>query len=141
MKQFLGPQPLNTDVAALLLRLILGGLFFFIHGWQKIDNYQQILPMFGDIIGIGSKLSFNLVIFAEFFCAFLILVGLFTRLAVIPLLITMFIAYFVAHAKDDFQVKTLPFVYLWLCPVVFVLGSGKFSLDQLLYKKKKNTDN
>ncbi len=59
------------------------------------------------IIGIGSKLSFNLVIFAEFFCGLLVLIGFFTRLAVIPIFIDMAVAFFIAHAKDPFDVKAI----------------------------------
>jgi len=100
--------------------------------------YDQILPMFGDIIGIGSKLSFHLVIFAELVCGFFILIGFFTRLSVIPVFITMIVAYFVAHAKDPFQVKQLAFLYLLLSIVVFVLGSGRYSVEALLQKNRKH---
>ncbi len=134
-------QSLHTDLAALFLRLIVGGLFFAYSGYQKITNYDKILPMFQDIIGIGSKLSFNLVIFAEFFCAFFVLIGFLTRLTVIPILITMAVAFFIAHAKDPFDVKTLPLVYLLLSIVIFVLGSGKFSIDRLIFKNKASLDN
>lgn len=132
--KLLSHQSLNTDIAALLLRIIFGGLFVR-YGYDKIIGYDQILPMFQDLIGIGSKLSFNLVIFAEFFCGFLVLIGFFTRLAVIPIFITMAVAFFIAHAKDPFDVKALPFVFLLLTIVIFVLGSGKFSIDKLIGKK------
>ena len=124
---------LNHDLGVLLLRLIFGGLFVR-YGYMKLANYDQILPMFGDIIGIGSKLSFNLVIFAELFCGFLVAIGLLTRLAVIPIFITMAVAFFVAHAKDPFDVKAIAFVFLLLSIVVFVFGSGKYSVDKLLFK-------
>src|SRR5690242_18252364 len=124
--KLLQTRSLNTDLAALLLRLIFGGLFVR-HGYTKLASYDQILPMFGDIIGIGAKLSFNLVIFAELGCGFLVLVGFLTRLSVLPVLFTMAVAFFIAHEKDAFDVKTLPFVYLLLSIVIFVLGSGKFS--------------
>lgn len=133
---FLSYQPFNTDLAALLLRLIFGGLFTY-HGYTKLIAYDQILPMFTDLVGIGVKTSFNLVIFAELFCGLFVVFGLLTRLSVIPIFITMFVAYFVAHAKDVFQVKELAFVYLLLSIVVFVLGSGKYSVDRLLFKPKE----
>ena len=132
--KLLSSQSLNTDLATLLLRLIFGGLFVY-YGYFKIASYNQILPMFGDIIGIGSNLSFNLVIFAELICGFLVLIGFMTRIAVIPVFITMIVAYFIAHEKDTFQVKQIAFVYLLLSIVVFILGSGKYSLDKLLSKK------
>jgi putative oxidoreductase len=133
--RILSPRSLYTDLAALVLRLVFGGLFIY-YGWMKLSNYDQILPMFGDIIGIGSKLSFNLVIFAEFFCGIFITVGFFTRLAVVPIFITMVVAFFIAHAKDTFEVKQLAFVYMLLCPVIFLLGGGRYSLDALMFRGK-----
>jgi putative oxidoreductase len=47
----------------------------------------------------------------------------------------MFVAYFIAHAKDPFDTKAIAFVFLLLSVVVFVLGSGKYSVDRLLFKK------
>jgi len=134
MNKLFNYRSINTDVAALLLRLIVGGLFIR-YGYNKVMAYDQILPMFGDIIGIGAKLSFNLVIFAELFCGFLVLMGIFTRLSIIPIFITMAVAFFIAQAKDAFDVKALAFVFLFLSIVIFVLGSGKYSVDRLMYKK------
>jgi len=125
----------NMDAAALLLRLVFGGLFVY-HGWTKIQMYDQILPHFPDLIGIGSKLSFNLVIFAEFFCGILVVIGLLTRLAVIPILITMIVVNFIALAKADFQAKELPLVFLVLCLVVLILGPGKYSVDGMITNRR-----
>lgn len=135
MKKLLQTQPLHTDLATLLLRIVFGGMFIF-HGWPKLANYNAMLEMFGDPIGLGTELSLILVIFAEFFCGIFILLGFLTRFSVIPVFITMLVAYFVAHGADEFQVKMLPFVYLWLCVVIFLLGSGKYSVDNLLFKKQ-----
>jgi putative oxidoreductase len=134
MKKILSSQSLHTDLAALLLRLILGGLFIY-HGYGKLVNYDMYLSMSKSIIGLGAKTEFNLVIFAEFFCGIFVTIGFFTRLTVIPILITMAVAYFIAHGKDAFMMKELPFTFLLLCIPVFVLGSGRYSVDRLLFKK------
>ena len=136
-KNILGPQSLNTDFGILLLRLVFGGLFIYI-GFSKIEHYHQYLPMFKDYTGLGVKTSYNLVIFAEFFCGILVSIGLLTRLAVIPILITMIVVIFVALKDKGFNDKQLPFLYLILSLVIFVLGSGKYSADALLFKRKKN---
>lgn len=133
--KILQTQPLHTDGAALLLRMLFGGLFVR-YGYMKLAAYDQILPQFGDIIGIGAQLSFNLVIFAELVCGFLVLIGLLTRLSVIPIFITMAVAFFVAHANDPFDVKALAFVFLLLSVIVFVLGSGRYSIDGWLFQKR-----
>ncbi len=132
--KLIGSQSLNTDIAALLLRLIFGGIFVY-YGYTKLTTFGQIVPIFKDVIGIGVKTSLVLVIFAEFFCGFLVLIGLLTRITVIPIFITMAVAFFIAHANDPFQIKNLAFVYLLLSVVVFVLGSGKYSVDKFLLKK------
>ena len=134
MKKVFDYRSLNIDLATLLLRLIFGGLFVR-YGYMKMSAYNDILPMFGDIIGIGSKLSFNLVIFAELVCGFLVLIGLLTRFAVIPIFITMVVAFFIAHKNDPFDMKAVAFLLLCLSLVVFILGSGKYSIDALLFKK------
>lgn len=137
MKRLINPESLNTDLATLILRLVFGGMFIY-HGYPKLVGYNDMLGMFGDPIGLGTELSVMLVIFAEFCCGIFILVGLFTRYAVVFTFITMLVAYFVAHAKDEFMVKMLPFVYIWLCVVIFILGSGRYSLDAVISKSKPN---
>jgi putative oxidoreductase len=122
---------LNTDLAALILRILFGGMFIY-YGYLKIQGYDMYMPMMKDYIGLGGKLSYNLVIAAEFFCGFLILIGFLTRWAILPIAFSMVIVFFVAHANDNFLVKNLPLVYLLLCPVIFLLGSGRFSVDALM---------
>ena len=132
MRNFISnPAPLNTDLAAFLLRLFFGALFVYA-GVTKVQAFNTILPMFTDIIGIGPKLSFILLIFAELICGFLVVIGLATRFAVIPIFIAMGVAYFIAHGKDPFPVKQLPLLLFLLCFVIFILGSGRYSVDAWL---------
>jgi len=131
--KLLSYNSLNTDLASLLLRVLLGSLFVH-YGYTKFISYNEILPKFPDLIGIGSNTSLILVIFAELVCGFFVAVGFLTRLAIIPIFITMLVAYFIAHAADPFQTKALPFVYMVLSIIIFILGSGAFSLDRLIRK-------
>ena len=136
INRMLSYRSLNTDLATLFIRLLFGGLFMY-YGYTKLIAYNEILPMFKDYIGIGSKLSLILVIFAELVCGFFVLIGFVTRLAIIPIFITMAVAYFMAHANDPFTVKQIAFVYLCLCPVIFLLGSGSYSVDKILFKNRR----
>ena len=135
MKRLLSSNPFSPDFAAFLMRLIVGGLFCAYHGYDKVVHYHLYLSMTKDIIGIGPQLTYNLIIFAELFCGFLVLIGLLTRVAIIPLFINMSVAFLVVHAHDPFLVKELAFLFWVLCLPVFVLGSGKYSADRLLLKK------
>jgi putative oxidoreductase len=134
MSKLLNSQSLNTDFATFILRLSFGALFMY-HGFMKIASFNSMAGHFPNPIKVGSTVSLLLVIFAEFFCGFFVAIGLMTRLAVIPILITMVVAYFMVHGAQEFKVKELALVYMILSLVVFVLGSGKASVDKLILKK------
>lgn len=134
MKRFLGPEPLDKNLAALLLRILVGGLMIM-HGWPKIANYDQYVTEFNPI-GLGNDLSLCLAIFGEFICGIFLVLGFMTRLSAIPVLITMIVAFFVVHAPHPFDVKEKSLVYMGLTVVIFFLGSGRYSADALIFKKK-----
>lgn len=136
---FINHRSLHTDLGILLLRLIFGCMFMYV-GYLKISAYNQMLSMMGDPIGIGTELSLILVIFAELFCGFFVAIGLLTRLTVIPILVVMIVVLFVVHIRDQFVMIQLPFVYWLLCFVIFIFGSGRFSLDYYLFGRKSRLE-
>jgi putative oxidoreductase len=84
---------------------------------------------FMDFMGMGSTLSLIMVVFAEFFCALFLILGLFTRLACIPLIITMAVALFKAHNGDVFGDGSHAALYLGGFLALLLLGPGKASVD------------
>ncbi|TRX48064.1 DoxX family protein [Fulvivirga sp. M361] len=132
---FLSQKEFNGDLTKILLRLLLGGLMAY-HGISKLYSFHELLPFFPDLIGIGSHTSLMLVIFAELVCGTFVIFGILTRLTVLPICITMMIAYFLAHSNDPFQTKELSFVFLGLSMIVFITGSGSWSIDHLMFTKK-----
>src|SRR5690606_8399323 len=88
----------SVSIALLLLRVVAGSSMLMNHGLKKIFNFNGILSKgFADPFHIGSKASLGLTVFAEVFCAALLIIGLFTRLASLPLIIAMVVALFFAH--------------------------------------------
>src|SRR5689334_20821739 len=88
----------DTAVTIAMLALRLGiGILMIAHGFDKLQHFGQMSGKFSDPLHIGSSLSLSLVVFAEFFCACFIVLGLFTRFACIPLIIDMAIALTYAH--------------------------------------------
>ena len=133
-KFLLSNKVTGVDLSLLLIRIASGG-FMFSHGWGKLQKLVNGNFEFGDPIGLGPEISLALTVFAEILCAFFLLIGLFTRLASIPLLITMIVAVFVVHLDHDFGKKELGLFYLISYLVIFISGPGKFSLDSLIFKK------
>lgn len=102
------------------------------HGWMKLANVLDGNFAFADPIGLGTYTSLYLTIFAEVVCAGFLILGLFTRLALIPLMITMIVAFFVVHANDAFQMKELPLTFLGIYLALFFTGPGEISVDAKL---------
>ena len=122
-------QPFFTSVSLLILRLFFGGVMLFAHGWPKLAAINERISTFPDPLGVGSPLSYSLAVFAEVGCAILVMVGLMTRFALVPLIITMAVAFFVVHGADPFAKKELAFMYLAAYVAMLLPGPGLFSLD------------
>ncbi len=134
LKKFLKPQvlPLRADLAILILR-VGSSLLMMRYGYGKLLQYLSGDHSFADPIGIGEEFSLILAVGAEFFCSILVLVGLGTRLALIPLIITMLVAFFIIHADDPFDKKEHPLVFLIPYVAVMLTGAGRFSLDRKIF--------
>ncbi|WP_153558336.1 DoxX family protein [Roseimaritima sediminicola] len=129
----------TLNSTGLLVLRVLFGLLMLVHGWQKLSGFGELAEVFPDPIGIGSRLSLILAIGAEFGCSLLLIIGLATRLATIPLAFTMLVAGLVVHSDDPWQKKELAFCYLTVYIVLLLTGPGKFSLDHLLANRKSKT--
>lgn len=124
----------NIDIALLIARVAVG-LLMLTHGLPKIELLQSDPTSFVDFMGIGSTLSLVLAIAAEVLCSVLIIFGLGTRFAVIPLIITMLVTVSVVHGSDPFASKEMGLHYLLGYLMLLLMGSGKYSLDFAIAKK------
>jgi putative oxidoreductase len=119
----------------LIMRLGLGGMMLFGHGWSKLAHFSEKATMFPDPIGLGGATSLALVTFAEFFCALGIILGLATRLAAIPLVVNMLVAALIYHSGDPWPKKELALLYAVPFLTLLFAGGGKFSLDAVLWPR------
>jgi len=127
-----GTREQYLDILVLLLRVSIAA-FMITHGWPKLSKLLAGGEIqFGNPIGLGPALSLILVVFSEVFCSILIGIGLGTRLATLPLMVTMFVAAFVSHGADPFGRKETALLYLLIYLTLFVIGSRKYSVDHLL---------
>jgi putative oxidoreductase len=124
----------TLSVALFILRVGVGSLMMIQHGLGKLQNFGAKANSFSDPLGIGSTTSLSLVIFAEFFCAAFIILGLFTRLAAIPLVIAMSVALFSAHKGEFFGEGENAGMFLICFVTILLTGPGRFSLDRLIGK-------
>lgn len=134
--KFLFPlKPDGTAMSLLILALrILFGLLLMSHGVQKWANFNAMSESFPDPLGIGSQLSLILAIFGEMVCSIAFIFGFLYRLAMIPMIFTMCVAFFIIHGTDPFSVKEPAFIYLVVFVLLYITGPGKFSLDYFIAK-------
>lgn len=142
MKNFIAKFNKTTDqkltsFGLLVLRVGVGAIMATAHGWGKLTSYSERISSFADPFGLGPAVSVTLVVFAEFFCSILIILGAFTRLAVIPPIIVMLTAALIIHADDPFGKKELAVVFLTAFSTLLFTGAGKYSVDGLMSRKYK----
>jgi len=102
------------------------------HGIPKLLNLIQGTLMKSDPIGIGVLATTILVVIAEAICPMLIIIGYKTRLASIPVIITMGVAAFIVHGAETLasKEKALLLLFLFAFVAIALLGPGKHSVDR-----------
>lgn len=125
----------SIDLAILILRI---GLAFFMipHGHDKFKTlWDGGGSDFPDPLHVSPKFSLFLTVFAEFFSSILLAIGLFSRFALIFLMGCMLIVAFNIHGSDPLGDKEHALLYFVGYVVIFLIGVGKYSLDNRFFKK------
>ncbi|HEY8387682.1 MAG TPA: DoxX family protein [Parasegetibacter sp.] len=123
----------SFNLALFLMRLAFGGLMLINHGFEKLMRYSELQYKFSDPFGFGPKWSLILVIFAEVFCSILVIIGLFTRFALIPLIITMLTVLFYVK-NGDLKGGEMSALFLSGFLAILLVGPGKASVDGMMGK-------
>ena len=130
---------LYADIWLLILR-VLSAAFMLTHGYPKLLKlFAGGEIKFGDPIGIGPVASLVLVVFSEVVCTILIGLGLLTRLSSIPVMITMLVAAFISHGPEPFGRKEMALLYFLVFATLLIFGSGKYSLDNYVFRKNQKS--
>lgn len=130
----LAPNSVNTGL--FLIRAVFG-IMLCVHGWQKLTGFSSMADSFPDPLHVSHPVSLGLTVFAEFFCSALVVLGLFTRLAAIPVVILMAVVTYVVNRHEALTAPGHEMGILYLAAFVAILfaGGGRFSLDGLIRKK------
>ncbi len=133
----------HLSFAGPLLARLSVGLVFISTGWGKLHHLSDLVDYFRELGIPAASLQAPMVASVEFFGGILILVGLLTRLAALPLAVTMVVAIITAKRGDIEGVTGLLRLEEWLFLVVFVwlavAGAGKASLDHLIARLRRSS--
>lgn len=123
----------SASILILCLRIFFG-ILFFTHGVDKMINFNELSYTYPSVFGFGSYMTLMLAIFCEFCCSLFLIAGLIVRIIVVPMIISMAVAFFDIH-DAMFPEGELALIYLIMFTVLFITGPGRYSLDCLIFTR------
>ena len=125
-------------LAPLLGRLAVG-LVFMSTGWGKVHNIPKVIAFFTELGIPAPGFHAYLVAYSELLCGTALVIGLLTRLATVPLIVSMIVAILTAKRADLHGLFDLvgfdEFTYLVVLVMIAILGPGSASVDAVLTKQ------
>ncbi len=115
------------------------GLLFLSTGWGKVHSLEKVTHFFESLHIPAPGLNAVVVGYSELLCGGLLVIGLCTRLATLPLIVSMIVAILTAKLPDLHGVLDLvgfdEFTYLCVLVMLGLIGPGRVSLDRVLAKR------
>jgi putative oxidoreductase len=122
------------------------GLLFALDGWAKLHHLDSVTEYFAKLNIPAPGFNALLVASTQLVCGTLLVVGLVTRLATLPLIMSMFVAILTAKLKELGDLHGAfaviygfmgfdEFTYLCVLVMILLLGPGRVSLDTLVVRK------
>jgi putative oxidoreductase len=125
-------------LAPLLGRLAVG-LLFLSTGWGKVHSLDKVTAFFVKLQIPAPGLNAVVVGYSELICGALLVIGLCTRLATLPLIVSMIVAILTAKLSDIHGLFDLvaadEFTYLCILVMLLIIGPGQLSLDAILVRR------
>ena len=130
--------PSNTfNIAMLFFRVAISVELIIAHGLKKIGIGVSEAEKIPNPLHLPEAINQCFAVASNLFFPVFILLGLFTRLAILPVLAVTLTGYFLLHWNDSLLEKDMPFMYSVSFLLILFLGAGKYSLDYLINKKIK----
>ena len=142
-----GNNAFAISLGLLILRLALGAVFIY-HGGQKAFGWFNGNATLADFAatqaiksmpGLPPLVWAALAAYSEFFGGVGILLGFLTRLAVLPVMVSMFVGIWQVHGKNGFDNVERGYEYnvilIGICTMLMLAGGGLVSADAFLFKR------
>jgi putative oxidoreductase len=134
----LGQVERGRWLAPLVGRLAVG-LLFLSTGWGKVHSLDKVTSFFVKLGIPAPGLNAVVVGYSELICGALLVIGLCTRLATLPLIVSMVVAILTAKLSDIHGLFDLvaadEFTYLCVLVMLAIIGPGELSLDHILVRR------
>jgi putative oxidoreductase len=115
-----------TDAALLFLRVSASLLVLLVHGLPKVLHVRGQLGAIEDPLHLGSVFTLGFAIFAEVVCPLLMILGIATRLAALPILVVTVVALTLVHPDWTLEQGQFAWMLLILFGTVAIGGAGRY---------------
>lgn len=120
--------------ALLGFRVLLAVELFRVHGLRKFQSPPGEAPeVVPNPLGLPAGLNQLVANFSDTVVPALVILGIGTRLAVLPTIGVTAIGYFVVHRHDSVAVRDVPYLYTICFLLLLALGPGTRSFDHYLW--------
>ncbi len=128
--------PVNRfHLTLLIFRIAIAAELMLAHGLKKIGIGVADAEVVPNPLHLPETLNQLFAEAANLFFPVLVMLGLFTRLAVLPTLAVTLTGYFLVHWNDSLMEKDMPFMYSLAFLLLLSFGPGKYSIDNFINKK------
>lgn len=114
----------RIDLGLFFLRLTGSLLLLYVHGLPKVLHFSEELTRIEDPFGFGPYFSLIPAIVAEVFCPILILFGVATRLACVPIIAVLLVAMLVVHPGWSIAEGQFGWLLLIVFTTLAITGPG-----------------
>lgn len=121
-----------NNIALLLFRVLVAVELFRVHGMKKFrveNGEREHLP---NPFHLPEKLNGFVAAFSDTVVPVFLVLGLGTRLFLLPTIGVTAVGYFVVHRKDSLEVRDVPYIYTVTLLFLLALGAGTYSLDHYI---------
>ena len=139
---FLFPQNFRCKGVSffILILRVFFGVMFFLHGLDKMMNFNELSQTYPSVLGFGSYMTLMVTIFCEFCCSLFLIAGLLIRIMMLPMIVAMGVAFFDIHDAllPDGE---LSLIYMVVFIILYLVGPGRYSTDYLIdmkFSKERN---
>ncbi|HZH97213.1 MAG TPA: DoxX family protein [Flavisolibacter sp.] len=130
------PSANSFNIVMLLFRIALSLELIVVHGFKKVGLNVAAAEKIPNPLQLNEALNYTFAVSANLVFPVFVILGLFTRIAILPILAVTVTGYFAVHWNDPLPVKDMPFMYSLSYLLVLVLGPGRYSIDYFIDKKR-----
>ncbi len=124
-----------SNWAIFIFRVLLAVELFRVHGMKKFRGNNGKPEVVPNPLGLPQGLNNLVATLSDTVVPFLVILGAFTRLAVLPTIGVTAVGYFVVHRKDSIEVRDVPYIYTICFLLLLMTGPGTISVDNYIYNQ------